>query len=50
MEYNFLGLPRKGFGFSNYIHKGIHRPSFNDFSFVINKNETKVITVQLKYF
>lgn len=49
MEYNFLGLPREGFGFSNYILKGIHRPVFNDFSFVINKNETKVITVQLKY-
>ena len=50
MEYNFLGLPREGFGFSNYIHKGIHRPVFNDFSFVINKNETKEITVQLEYF
>lgn len=50
MEYNLIGLPREGFGFSNYIHKGIHRPVFNDFSFVINKNEKKVITVQLKYF
>ena len=50
MEYNFLGLPREGFGFSNYIHKGIHRPVFTDFSFVINRNEKKVIIVQMKYF
>lgn len=50
MEYNFLGLPREGFGFSNYIHKGIHRPVFTDFSFVINKNEKKVLHVQMKYF
>jgi len=49
MEYNFFGLPREGFGFSNYIHKGIHRPVFTDFCFAIKKNEKKIIIIQLKY-
>lgn len=50
MEYNFLGVPREGFGFSNYYHKGLRRPSFDDFSFYIEKGETKHITVKMKYY
>jgi uncharacterized protein (DUF2141 family) len=50
MDYNFIGIPLKGFGFSNYLHKGLHRPVFKDFGFNIGKNETKLITVQMKYF
>ena len=50
MEYNLFGIPRKGFGFSNYFHKGIHKPIFDDFQFCIEKKELKLITVLLKYF
>jgi len=50
MEYTMIGIPRKGFGFSDYFLKGLHRPVFNDFSFKIGKNETKIINVKLKYF
>jgi uncharacterized protein (DUF2141 family) len=50
MDYNFLGFPREGYGFSNYFHKGIHKPTFNDFDFFIEKNETKIITVRMKYY
>ena len=49
MEYNFIGVPREGFGFSDYFLKGLHRPTFNDFSFKIVKNETKTIIVRMKY-
>ena len=49
MEYNFMGIPREGFGFSDYFLKGLHRPVFKDFSFILGKNETKTITVRLKY-
>jgi uncharacterized protein (DUF2141 family) len=49
MEYNFMGIPREGFGFSDYFLKGLHRPLFKDFSFRLAKNETKTITVKLKY-
>ena len=50
MNYGFLGIPREGFGFSNYIHKGIKVPNFSDFSFCIKKNEKIEILVLMKYF
>ena len=49
MEYNFIGIPLKGFGFSGYMLKGLHRPVFKDFSFFIVNNETKIIIVRMKY-
>ncbi len=50
MEYNLLGVPREGFGFSDYYHRGLKRPPFGDFDFYLEKGETKIITVLLKYF
>jgi len=50
MEYNIIGIPREGFGFSNYLAKGLHRPVFNDFSFQLKKDETKALLVQLTYY
>jgi len=50
MEYKLLTIPREGFGFSNYYHKGINHPNFNDFSFYLKKNETKIITIRMKYY
>ena len=49
MEYNLIGMPREGFGFSDYVLTGLHRPLFKDFSFKVRQNETKAITVQMKY-
>lgn len=50
MEYNLLGIPREGFGFSNYYHRGFCKPAFDDFSFVVEKDEVVDITVYMKYF
>lgn len=50
MEYNLFGIPSEGFGFSNYYQRGICRPTFEDFSFMLDKNETKSINVIMKYF
>lgn len=50
MEYNLFGIPREGFGFSNYSQKGICRPVFDDFSFQIEANEIKTLRVLMKYF
>ncbi len=49
MEYSRLGLPKEGFGFSNYIHKGATRPSFTNFTVNINQNN-QVIEIRLKYY
>ena len=50
MEYTIFGIPREGFGFSNYYQSGLCRPTFEDFSFSIDKNEIKQIIVKMKYF
>lgn len=50
MDYNLFGIPREGFGFSNYFHKGILKPVFDDFKIDIQKNEIKKLTVKMKYF
>ena len=50
MEYRLFGIPKEGFGFSDYIQKGIRKPKFDDFSFVTEKNEIKTINVVMKYF
>ncbi len=50
MEYNLFGIPLEGFGFSNYYHRGFCKPSFDDFSFVVEKDEVVDIKVYMKYF
>lgn len=49
MEYNMLGIPREGFGFSDYYHTGLSRPKFDSFSFTVEKNTVKQITVKMRY-
>lgn len=50
MEYRKLGLPKEGFGFSNYYHTGIKRPKFDDFRFTVVQGQNIKITVRMKYF
>lgn len=50
MDYNLFGIPREGFGFSNYFHRGILKPVFDDFKFDIQKNESKKLFVKMIYF
>ncbi len=49
MEYNFIGLPKEGYGFSNFFHRGMNRPEFEDFDFIVGK-ENKTVYVKMKYF
>lgn len=50
MEYNFLGIPKEGFGFSGYYHTGIARPKFDYFRFIVVQGQEMKITVRMKYF
>lgn len=50
MDYNYIGIPREGFGFSNYMQTGVHRPVFSDFVFRIEGEKTKVVNIEMKYF
>ena len=49
MEYKLLRIPKEGFGFSDYYHKGITKPKFDSFKFSINKDQTKKITIRIRY-
>jgi uncharacterized protein (DUF2141 family) len=49
MEYNLIGIPKEGFGFSDYYHSGIKKPKFDAFKFTLEKNQKKKITVKVRY-
>lgn len=47
MDYSWL-MPEEGFGFSNYWHTGIIKPSVEDFSFTVTA-ATEVVKIKVKY-
>ncbi|MCJ7820187.1 MAG: DUF2141 domain-containing protein [Bacteroidales bacterium] len=49
MEYNFLGMPKEGFGFSDYYHTGLLKPKFDSFSFTLIDGQTKLVAIRIKY-
>ena len=49
MEYNMIGMPKEGFGFSNYYHNGFTKPNFKQFLVVINQSQKPPITFNLRY-
>ena len=49
MDYNFFGMPKEGFGFSNYYHKGLSEPHFDSFQFEILDGMIKKFYIRLRY-
>lgn len=49
MDYNMIHIPKEGFGFSDYVHSGLSMPKFNSFKFSLAEEETKKVTMQVKY-
>ena len=49
MDFNFIGMPKEGFGFSNYYHTGFLMPKFQNFSFTIQPGEEKLVQIKLRY-
>ena len=49
MNYNFIGKPLEGFGFSNYYHSGFTRPHFDVFKFELKENQNQKIIMKIKY-
>ncbi len=39
MKYNYLKIPREGFGIANLETSGFKRPKLSEFSFVLNKKD-----------
>lgn len=48
MNYNFLGMPREGFGFSNYDADGFSKPKFNDFKFQVKQGKN-FVHIKMRY-
>ena len=48
MEYNWLGIPREGFGFSDFYLRGFRRPVFSDFDFIMTAS-TRYIRIVIRY-
>jgi len=49
MDYNFVGMPKEGFGFSNYYHTGFTRPVFDQFKFNLLKGNSAKVTMKTRY-
>ena len=49
MDYNFIGMPKEGFGFSNYYHTGFTKPHFDDFKFTHQKNSKTNVVIKIRY-
>jgi uncharacterized protein (DUF2141 family) len=43
MDYNFVGMPKEGFAFSNYYHSGLSRPVFNQFKFEVRSEPLHLV-------
>ena len=49
MEYSFLGIPKEGFGFSNYYHTGFTRPKLESFKLEIHKDLINKSKIKIRY-
>lgn len=43
-----LFLPKEGFAFSNYYHKGMSKPTFEDFDFTLG-SDNKTVVMKMRY-
>jgi uncharacterized protein (DUF2141 family) len=49
MNYNWIGWPKEGFGFSNIYHTGWSKPKFDSFKFTLSKGQRLAVTVKVRY-
>jgi len=49
LDYRLI-IPNEGIGFSNYVQKGIKRPHFRDFSFLLKEDVILRIPIRLTYY
>jgi uncharacterized protein (DUF2141 family) len=48
MNYTFIGIPKEGYGFSNFYHTGLKMPTFSDFSFNLSEI-TGILKIRIRY-
>lgn len=51
MDYNMIGIPKEGYGFSNDAKpRGLSAPSFDDCAFVIEEEGELSLSIKMKYW
>ncbi|MCB9195311.1 MAG: DUF2141 domain-containing protein [Flavobacteriales bacterium] len=50
MNYNLIGIPNEGYGFSDYEHTGFSKPKFSNFSFKLFNGKKILKAIKLRYF
>lgn len=48
LNKNLIGIPKEGFGFSNFFMEKLKKPAFNDFKLAVKPQDNKVI-IKVKY-
>ncbi|MCG3167033.1 MAG: hypothetical protein POELPBGB_02816 [Bacteroidia bacterium] len=49
MDYNFIGLPDEGFGFSNFYLTGLNRPKFDLFKLTVKPDQAQNVLMKVRY-
>lgn len=49
MNFNILGIPTEGFGFSNYYHSGMSSPKFSSFKVTVSEKEVNKVKMHIRY-
>ncbi|PQJ08792.1 hypothetical protein CJD36_022320 [Flavipsychrobacter stenotrophus] len=49
MDYNMFGMPKEGFGFSDFYLSGLKKPNFDQFKFTLRDHQQLKINMTLRY-
>ncbi len=49
LDKTFIGIPKEGYGFGNYIHKAFSKPKYSEFKTKIERKNQKVKVI-FRYF
>ena len=49
MNYNWIGMPKEGFGFSNLYHTGFSKPKFDAFKVTLKEGQKLAVTIKVRY-
>jgi len=49
MDFKMIRVPEEGYAFSNFYLEKLKRPEFEDFSFVLKKDQRRKVTMKMRY-
>ena len=49
INYGLFGIPKEGFGFSNFYLSGLRKPKFELFKFTVSKDQRQKVYMKIRY-